>query len=339
MLFIIAIVIYKKNNRMSTFLHIKFKNNIKQYIDKYTRILLALSSGQDSICLLQLLSDCIEEKYFNIKAVYVDHQWKNDSLNHTQHIINLIKTKNINVTIYQIKSLAFSENRARQIRYKIFTECALKEKCNLIITGHNNNDYIETFLQNIIRGTSLNGVTSLKTYRRLNRGIALLRPLSHFSRSEITWFCRRFCLPIWSDITNYNFSIKRNRLRYEMIPYLQNYFNPQIQSSLNKFINFCQDENEYIKENTLKLYLCSIHKTTISLNLAQLEKQHFILQKRVIKLFFYYNFYKLVSTPLINKLLNLHKHQIRGNLSFNDLCISYKHNSIYINTSKKKLIY
>ena len=315
---------------MQTFLHKKFFFNIKNSIPKSSNILLALSSGQDSLCLLKLIDDCLLTKSYNITGIYIDHQWKKDSLYHIQHIINLVQTKNIPLAIYQIKTRSFSEHMARENRYKALIEHAKKKQCTVIMTGHNNNDRIETFLQNIVRGTSLNGVTSLTLNKKVNSSLSMVRPLINFSRSEITWFCRLFYLPTWSDITNYNFHIKRNRIRHEIFPYLKNYFNPQIKKNLTKFIKLCCLENEYIKENTLKLYIKSRHKSIASLNIKRICEQHLVLQKRVIKLFFYYHFQKQIDMNFVKKIINIYYANECTNIFFENLSIHYFNNWIYI---------
>ena len=315
---------------MHTFLHTKFQFNIQNSIPKSSNILIALSSGQDSLCLLKLAHDCLLNKSYNIKSVYIDHQWKKDSLSHIKHLINLTETKRFPLTIYQIKQLALSENTARENRYKILIQHAIKENCTTIMTGHNNNDKVETFFNNIIRGSSLNGINGLILNKKLNKKISIVRPLISFSRSEITWFCRLFYLPIWSDITNYNFYIQRNRLRHEILPYLQNYFNPQIQKNITNFINFCCRDNEYIQENTLKLYLKSINKNIIGLNLKKICNQHTVLQKRVIRLFFYYHFQKQIDKNYIKKILHIFNMQKNTVIYFEKLSIYYVNNSIYI---------
>ena len=315
---------------MQTFLHKKFLFNITNSIPESSNILLAISSGQDSLCLLKLIDDCFLSKSYNITSIYIDHQWKKDSLYHIKHIINLIQTRNIPLAIYQIKKKSSSEHVARENRYKALIEHAIKEKCTIIITGHNNNDKIETFLQNIIRGTSLNGITNLTLNKKVNSNISIVRPLINFSRSEITWFCRLFYLPIWSDITNYNLHIKRNRIRNELFPYLKNYFNPQIKKNITNFINLCYAENEYIRENTLKLYVKSRHNSIICLNIKKICKQHLILQQRVIKLFFYYHFQKQIKISFAKKIIEIYYINRHTTISFENLSIYYFNNSIYI---------
>lgn len=218
-----------------------------------------------------------------------------------------------------------------------------KKNCQIIITGHNNHDKVETFLQNIIRGSSIQGITNLRVYKKLNKKIGILRPLINFSRQEISWICRLLYLPIWSDVTNYNFSIKRNRIRHELIPYLQNYFNPQIRNSLNKIMTFCQYEDEYIKENTLKLYIKSTHNQILNIDINTVYKQHKILQQRVIKLFFYYHFQKQISETLLNNVIALTKSRDKHFFYFDKLKIQYYNGHIYVtqeyNKTTNKKIY
>jgi len=312
-----------------TFLHTRFKQNIIKYISEKSKILIAISCGQDSLCLLKLLHDWIDKDKIQLKAIYIDHQWKKDSEDHSRHILNIMKALNIPVTIYQIQESTVSELESRKIRYKIFIKHAIKEKCSTIITGHNNNDRIETFLYNIFRGTSIQGISNFTIKKTINNKISILRPLINFKRSEITWFCRLFNIPVWSDITNYNFYMKRNRLRYEVIPYLANYFNPKIESALNDFIKFCQNDNEYIQENTIKLYIKSMHKKFISLNLRTINQQHYVLQKRVLKLYLYYNFHQQINQNIIIKILKSSSIKKRHIFNINNLTLQLYNGWLY----------
>lgn len=289
---------------MNTFLHTKFKFNLRQHIRNNHRVLVAVSSGQDSLCLLKLLTDCTNREKWKIHAIYIDHQWKKNSKKHAQHIVNIMKRKKLPISIYQIKQLPFSENEARRARYKIIIQHALKKKCGTIIVGHNKNDQIETAINNLFRGTSINGITSLTTCKKIKQQLLIMRPLINFTKTEIAWLCRLFYLPIWSDETNYNLNLKRNRIRYELLPYIQNFFNPNIYQALIDFIYICQQDNEYIKENTVKLYFKSRHKKLTSLNLQTLNMQHKTLQIRVLRIYFYYYFHKQMNNQTSEWILN-----------------------------------
>nr|QCI07338.1 tRNA Ile-lysidine synthetase [Leiomenia cribrosa] len=284
----------------------KFYTNIKNLKKNHqlNNILVALSGGQDSLCLIKLIQN-FKKKYkplLKIHYIYIDHQWKIDSKKQVEHIINLIRNSE-NISIYQIPNITQSENKARQLRYQIIIQHAIKYKYPIIITAHTETDKIETFLQQIIRGTSIDGATSMKNYRILNPKIHLWRPLLNFTRADIKYFCRQLCLPIWSDITNYNFSINRNRLRYEFIPYLNKYFCNNIEKKINAFLEISDLENEYIKQNAIKLYLISRHKYNIAINYSLLKKQHKGLFARTLQIFFYHNINKCLTHKNINNIM------------------------------------
>ncbi len=304
------------------------------YLKSHQGILVAISGGQDSLCLLKLLTDCIDIKKNKIHTIYIDHQWKNDSKKHSQHIINMMKSIRAPAAIYQIKQLALSENEARKIRYRILIQHALRKKCSKIIMGHNSNDQIETVISNLVRGTGLDGITNFSIHKKIKDQLSIIRPLINFTKAEITWISRLFYLPVWSDETNYNLNLKRSRIRYELLPYLQNFFNPNIQQVFTNFIHLCYEDNEYIKENTIKLYMKTRHKIYAGLNLQELDKQHKTLQKRVLKLYFYYHFYKQINTKTaywILSLNNKHKQQV---FHFDGLNLQNWHGWLYINIAE-----
>jgi len=311
---------------MRTFLHKKFIFNLHK-VKNQDRILVAISGGKDSVCLIKLIDDCLHKKW-NIEALYIDYQWKKDSFKHTKHIIYLMKQLSIPISIYQIQEKCYSETNARQLRYQLLIKHADIYNYNIIITGHNNNDKIETFIQNIIRGSSINGITHIRTFKNITKRISLVRPLINFTQAEIIWLCREFLLPIWSDVTNWNYNTSRNRIRYELMPYLNNYFNPNIQQTINRFTELCRQDNEYINENTVKLYIKSRDLQWVSLNLKIIRKQHVTLQKRVLQLYFYCHFYQRVPLTLILRILKDTSTKIK--LTINNLNIKNINGWLYV---------
>lgn len=322
---------------MQTFLHTKFEAHLSKFLYTNTNSLIAISGGQDSLCLVKLIQDCfIQTKNFYFEAIYIDHQWKEDSFNHSKHLANIFQTTSIPITVYQIKSFAFSEAEARELRYKILIQHALRNNLRNIITGHNMNDQTETFLQKLIRGSSLNGITSLRQNKKITQNLCIIRPLVNYNKEEIKWFCQKFCLPIWSDNSNYNYKVQRNRLRHEIIPYLQRYFNPQLHVSINSFLYLCHNDNEYIKENSIKLYIKSKHSKLIGLNLRILNKQHFSLQIRIIQIYFYHHFnISIHITNLLKIIKVINQADIKNYILYLDTIIVQKLNGwLYANLIK-----
>nr|QCI06990.1 tRNA Ile-lysidine synthetase [Haraldiophyllum bonnemaisonii] len=280
-------------------------NNILK-IDKLKSILIAISGGQDSIYLIKLIEVLMTFSRFNknkIEYIYIDHQWKIDSEKQIEHLINYLKIFKITINIYQIKNIILSENISRINRYHTIINHAKKFKYNIIITAHSNTDKLETFFINLIRGTSIEGASSLTFHRKLNNKLHIIRPLIHYNRIYINWYCRKFFLPIWSDNSNNNYLIQRNRIRYELIPYLKKYFHPNIEKNLRFFLRNSFYDNEYIKKNIINLYINLCHKKYIALNYLSLKNQTLNIQIRILQLFFYHNFCLLLEPNYIIKLI------------------------------------
>nr|YP_009774139.1 tRNA(Ile)-lysidine synthase [Caulacanthus okamurae]QIZ74756.1 tRNA(Ile)-lysidine synthase [Caulacanthus okamurae] len=276
---------------MNTHVHRKFNRNINKFLtdNAVKSLLVAISGGQDSLCLIKLLED-FRRCYcglLKITYIYIDHQWKKDSHKQIKHLINIIKNYKSAIIIYQLKHIAKSELEARKSRYKIIIRHANLYNYSTIVTGHTKTDKIETFWQQIFKGTNLDGITSLNSLRKLSRNVYIYRPLLKFNRLEIHWICRKFHLPIWSDITNYEYGITRNRLRNELIPYISKYLTQNLENKLCKFIHVSHLDNEYIKQNAIKLYLISRHDTNVALNYELIRQQHRALQVKTLQIFFF----------------------------------------------------
>nr|QCI07805.1 tRNA Ile-lysidine synthetase [Pleonosporium borreri] len=309
-------------------------SNILKIINNYNfnKILISISGGQDSIYLINQMLEISKQinKVFYIEYIYIDHQWKIDSKSNILHLINYLKTKQSKISIYQIPNISLEENIARKYRYNILIDHAILNNYDCIITAHTKTDKIETFLSNLIRGTSINGATSLLIHRLTLNKIHLIKPLLNIKRHNIYFLCRQLYLPIWSDITNYNFSINRNRIRYELIPYLKNYINFNTENNIDRFLTICENENEYIKQNVLKIYLQIRHNKYIAINYKLVIYQHHALLRRILQLFFLHHFNLLLNHTSVNKLIDFLKQQKKITIYLNKLKI-YKNNQwLYI---------
>lgn len=295
---------------------------------KLSSVIIAISGGQDSICLIQLIDNFMQNYHQlqQVEYIYIDHQWKQDSKKQIKHLINYILNTGNHLCIYQINNILLSEGKARKHRYHIILHHAIKYKYQAIITAHTKTDRIETFFQNLIKGTSIDGATSLTISRKLSNKLYILRPLIDINRENIAWFCRKHSLPIWSDLTNYYLYIKRNRIRYELIPYLNNYFNDKVNDNLIHFLNRSNQDNEYLKQNTLKLYINSRHHKYIALNYKLIIAQHYALQSRILQLFFYHNFNLLITNITISQLIQIF---YKNNTSIK--IVQWKNLKIYLN--------
>nr|YP_009314470.1 tRNA Ile-lysidine synthetase [Liagoropsis maxima]SCW22724.1 tRNA Ile-lysidine synthetase [Liagoropsis maxima] len=295
---------------MNTFLHKKLGINLVDKLDiaEGTSILLAISSGQDSLCLLKLFIDIKEQYKLNIAIISIDHQWRADSCVNSQHMVNIIQKAQIKSYLYQLRPKNYSELELRNLRYQIFLETAIKYSYELIATAHTASDQVETCIYNMIQGSNIDGLNSLIWKRNIDKDLKIIRPLLNFSRGEIKWFCNYFSLPIWFDYTNLYYKNNRSRGRHELIPYIKNHYSQDLERKIPKFLEKTYLDSEYLRQNTIKLYQQIKHPYFIAVNYQILTKQHKSLQLRLLELFLLHNTKLTLSDNLLSDIMDcIHK--------------------------------
>lgn len=171
------------------------------------------------------------------------------------------------------------------------------------MTAHTKTDKLETFLLNLMRGTGIEGITSLNFHQKVNYKISLFRPLITTSRINITLFCKKWFIPPWLDITNYNYNIKRNRIRNEIFPYFKKYLNNKYENHIFKFLKTCYYDNEYIKQRVNKLYIYLKNDYYVAINFCLLKEEHFAIQTRVLQLFIYHHLCILLDKQILIEII------------------------------------
>ena len=236
-------------------LHAKIHRTMRSrhLFERNQRLLIAVSGGQDSLCLIKLLLDLQSKWGWDLGIAHCDHRWRSDSEANAHHVENLAKTWDISFYLETANEPINSEAAARDWRYQALSAIAHANNYQYIVTGHTASDRAETLLYNLIRGTGADGLQALTWQRPLTTGIMLVRPLLEITRSQTQQFCQEFKLPIWEDSTNQDLQYARNRIRQEFIPYLRENFNPQVESALAQTAELLQAEVEYLEKAAQQL--------------------------------------------------------------------------------------
>ncbi|MBD2529608.1 tRNA lysidine(34) synthetase TilS [Nostoc flagelliforme FACHB-838] len=276
-------------------LHAKIHRTIRSrhLFERNQRLLIAVSGGQDSLCLIKLLLDLQSKWGWYLGIAHCDHRWRSDSEANAHHVENLAKTWGISFYLETANEPINSEATARDWRYQALCAIAQANNYQYIVTGHTASDRAETLLYNLIRGTGADGLQALTWQRSLTTGIMLVRPLLEITRSQTEQFCQEFKLPIWEDSTNQDLQYSRNRIRQEWIPYLRENFNPQVESALAQTAELLQAEVEYLEKAAQQLREEAMnmgHKEdslsslpSLRLNRRVLQKAPLALQRRVMR--------------------------------------------------------
>jgi tRNA(Ile)-lysidine synthase len=285
-----------------TALHAKIHRTIRSrhLFERNQRLLVAVSGGQDSLCLIKLLLDLQPKWGWDLAIAHCDHRWRPDSQANASHVESLAASWRISFYLQTATELINSEAAARNWRYQALCAIASGNHFNCIVTGHNQSDRAETLLYNLIRGTGADGLQALGWQRLLTDGIVLVRPLLEITRTQTGQFCQDFQLPIWEDSTNQDLKYARNRIRREIIPYLQENFNPKVESALAQTAELLQAEVEYLEKAAQELREQSSvgewgkgdeedkeeifdSPLTLRLNRRVLQKAPLALQRRVMR--------------------------------------------------------
>ncbi len=269
-----------------TSFHARLHQTLREQLllPKKSRILVAVSGGQDSLCVSKLLLDLQSKWHWSLAIAHCDHNWATD-IGIADHVEKISKSWSIPFFLKRAENLKETEAAARKWRYQSLIEIAQENNFQYIVTGHTKSDRAETFLYNLIRGAGADGLSSLGWQRNLTPNIQLIRPILNFTRSETFEFCQQFYLPIWFDIVNENNKYARNRIRGYLIPYLKDNFNPQVENSLVQTAELLRADSEYLETTATELLNKVKHPTENKLNRQKLRTIPLALQRRIIRQF------------------------------------------------------
>jgi tRNA(Ile)-lysidine synthase len=269
-----------------TLLHAHCHKTLKeqQLIPPGQRLLVAVSGGQDSLCLIKLLLDLQPRWHWELAVAYCEHRWQEDSGN-GEFVQALSQSWNLPFYSKTAEQVDTTEAGAREWRYRALTDLARQHDYAFIATGHTASDRAETLLYNLIRGSGTDGLQALTWKRPLAPGIFLIRPLLTITRAETAEFCQSQHLTFWNDPSNQNLKYARNRIRQELLPYLCTHFNPQAERTLAQTAELLRADVDYLEAEAQTWLQRSLDSTRAALNRVHLRQAPLALQRRVIRQF------------------------------------------------------
>ena len=266
-------------------------------------IIVACSGGPDSMFLLYSLKNM----GYNVICAHVNHNVRIESKDEYKFLEKYCNEQNIifeGIEIKKYKKGKFSEEEAREFRYKYFEEIVKKYHAKYLFTAHHGDDLIETILMRIVRGSSLKGYRGFDIITKKNN-YEIIRPLVYMTKEDIEKEIDKLKIPYVIDKTNYEDVHTRNRYRHYMLPFLKK----EDKSVHLKFLKFSKkiDEcNSYFERELDKMYLKVYDDSSI--NIKEFMSIDSYLQKKIIEKVLSYmypdNLY-LVSDIHIDSIINL----------------------------------
>lgn len=250
------------------------KNNIKNTIEKHNlinadeHIVIGLSGGPDSVCLFSVLLELSVDMDFTLHAVHVNHGFRPGAADEDQkYAEELCRKSGVECSSFKYDCNAIAENQGlsseeagRKVRYESFLKVAEglmeqgvpAEKIKIAV-AQNADDQAETVLFRLMRGTGTDGLAGM-AYCRMEKNICVIRPLLDTWRKDIEKYCREHGLEPRTDHTNLQPIYTRNKIRLDLIPYIEEHFNNNIMETLGRLSRIAAEDKEYLWQCAESVY-------------------------------------------------------------------------------------
>ncbi|MBR1818323.1 MAG: tRNA lysidine(34) synthetase TilS [Bacilli bacterium] len=263
-------------------------------------VVLGLSGGPDSMCLLSILKKI--NKKVQIICAHVNHHTRKENKQEYEFIKNYLEKEEIPLEYYEIpayKNQRFTEAEAREKRYQFFKEVYQKHHAKYLLTAHHALDLAETIVMRMIRGSSLLGYAGILQESQMDE-MNLLRPFLSVSKKEIYEYLEQNQIPYVTDSSNDSSAYLRNRIRKQLLPILEEVENyPQ---KIQKFSKTLQEANQVLEEEIRKSYPSVVKNNKIVRE--EFSKFSRKMQLLLLKKYFheqYQNRINLIQDKHINK--------------------------------------
>jgi tRNA(Ile)-lysidine synthase len=262
------------------------ENNL---INKGDNILIGFSGGPDSVFLFHNLRLLKKTLSFSLYASHINHMYRGADADSDEEFVRTICdkygvklfVKRKNATEYAKELHVTEEEAGRILRYDFFRENLNSVGGGKIAVAHNLNDQAETVLQRIIRGTGIDGLGAMSFKKN-----DLIRPILNIKRSEIEKYLKENSYEYCTDKTNSQAIYGRNKIRLNLIPYLEETFNPNIQNTLFRMSEVMEKDSKIIEKYISIKYeeiLIEENENEVLLDLSKLRNMEDYEVGRIIR--------------------------------------------------------
>lgn len=252
------------------------------------RVLIALSGGPDSVCLLHILNYLKKRLNIKLYIAHLNHGIRGkESEKDADFVKKLARALNIKLVygkliIKKTGSKKSIEEFLREKRYRFLKKAANKLKIDAVATAHTLDDQAETVLMRIIKGSTLKGLIGIPPVRYDGK-LKIIRPFIKTEKREILDYLEKNKIPFRVDSTNLEEKYFRNVIRKKILPYLSK-FNPRIKRSLSNLASSLLEDFEFInleKQKRLKLIKSSVRKKNMKITDILLQPKS--IQREIIR--------------------------------------------------------
>jgi tRNA(Ile)-lysidine synthase len=259
-----------------------------QMLDRGHTVLVAVSGGPDSMVLLHTLWQLREPLALKVFVAHLNHRmrasatqdaWFVETTARDLGILCICET--IDVPTYQRQHKLSPEDAARRVRYAFLRATATRLGADRIAVGHTADDQAETVLLHLLRGSGLRGLCGIPPVRE-----PIIRPLIRVPRRDILDYLQTHRLPCREDPSNHQRRYTRNRLRLDLLPALQQHYNPRLVQALCTTAQLLVDDEAALQALARQRFLSArlpSAREQVRLGIDELTPLAPALQRRVLR--------------------------------------------------------
>lgn len=260
---------------------LKARECLKKTSKSKLTLIIAVSGGEDSVSLLDILNKLKEENDLNLIVAHFDHGLREQSTDDGLFVKKLAEKYNLKFFIARADTKPVKKNIeawAREERYGFLEQIRLQENADLIVTAHHQQDRVETFLMRLL---SLRMIASAKTIQEIDLNRKVFRPFLQISKQEIRQYFLENKLVNVIDQSNFDLARTRNLIRHDLLPKLEKEFNPDLLSGIVALENRLTEDEDFIYSIVNKIF----QEIKDKRNLEDILKQEAAVQWRLLAFF------------------------------------------------------
>lgn len=267
---------------------------VKTYIEKWKMltsedcVIVGVSGGADSVCLLLVLLELQKKMEFRMVAVHVNHGLRGADADADEKFVrNLCEERGVLCEVFSADVESIAKNRklsteeaGREVRREFFAQACERHGGTKIALAHHQNDNAETFFFRLARGAGMKGLGGMAPVNG-----RYIRPLLCVERGEIESFLEvseaSFCV----DQSNHEDIYARNRIRNKVVPQLEQGVNSRAVAHINRTMEHLREVQLYLEEQLRNCWEQCVKQSDSGLVLLEEEYQKVpkVLQSLLIK--------------------------------------------------------
>ena len=266
----------------------KVYNALKLHIPRGSSLVLAVSGGADSMALADGVAQLFSEGYCQPYVLHVEHGLRGEeALADAELVRKFCETKGLPFTCVHVDVNAYAnlhklstEEAARKLRYAALKEQAQALNAEYILTAHHSDDQAETVLLKLLRGAGTEGLSGMQV-----RSGKILRPFLHLTREHLECYCALQNITYCYDSTNDDLHYTRNKIRQELLPYLEQNYNPAIKKALVQCAEILQEDDACLNQMAQEKFQALANCTSVGiiLDVRKWQDTSAALRKRILR--------------------------------------------------------